>query len=71
MSELVFAAEQIEDTMHYEMNAQQVEALNSSCAAQTRSVPMRACPNLIPRLHPVQGPWLREMEDSGLLARLK
>ena len=65
MSELVFAAEQIEDTLHYDWGTQQVDTLSSNIAAQTKLVPERAQATYMPWPYVVQGQWPRAAVDHG------
>ena len=51
MGELVFAAQQIEDVVCYDVGAWQSEALNSSQAAQLGSIPTRVCGIMLNQLY--------------------
>ena len=65
MSELVFAAEQIEDASHYDWGAQQADVSSSNTATQTKPVPERVWATYMPRPSAGQGQWPRAVVDHG------
>ena len=71
MSELIFAAEQIEDTSHYNWWVPQVDVSSSNTAAQTKPVPPRAWATYTPWPYIVQGQRPRAVCQEWILGSLK
>ena len=67
MSELVFAAEQIEDVSCYDWGVRRMDALSSNTAAQMKPAPKRAWATYTPWPYAPQGQWPRAVANHGPL----
>ena len=67
MSELIFAAEQIEDALHYDWGVQRTDALSSNATAQMKPTHKRAQATYTPQPYAGQGQRPRAAVDHGPL----